>query len=236
MKKNLNFNKLKLEIQKSWKTYHKNKELRYKIPNEVLVRMVGPLLKKVITFADLGSGSQNNSLWLAENKKKVFSIDYAQKKNFFQNKKKIIFKNIDLSKIKKNQFLEKNKIDFVIMHQFIDHIFFDDALNILNFLNKNKNIRYIFISFLTTKCSGSHVMGKNIFKKSYLSPISKNLSTKFKELHTFYSKKDINKSLKILDNFSILKRIEVSEKYFENNNKNNLMVTDHYLLKKNEIK
>lgn len=236
MEMNLKKNKIKVAIQKSWKAYHLNKKLRLKTPNEILVRMVGPLLKKANIFADLGSGSQNNSLWLAENKKRVFSIDYAQSKNIYKNNKKIIFKNIDLTDSKKFKFIKQNNIDFVIIHQFIDHILFEDALKIFELLNNVKTIKYIFVSFLTTKSLGSHVVGKKFFNKSYLSPIAKSLSPKFKELHTFYTKKDINTSLKVLSNFYKFKRIEVLEKYFETKNKKNIMVTDHYLLKKSEIK
>jgi hypothetical protein len=226
-------NKIKINLRLSWKAFNQNRKFSYKTPNESLVQMVSPFLKNVNTFIDLGSGSQNNSLWLAENKKKVFSIDYAQKNNIYKNKKNIIFKNIDLTNSEEIKFIQQYKIDFVIMHQFIDHLFLEDAFDILKFLNKNIHIEYIYISFLKTKSFGSQVVGKKLTKTSYMSPISKRLGAKFKELHTFYSDKNIKKSLKILNNFSVTNKKEVAEKYFEKNkNVKNFEVTDHYLLKK----
>ena len=59
------------------------------------------------------------------------------------------------------------------------------------------------------------------------------MSSKYKELHTFYSKKNINKALKILNNFNIDKQVNISETYIDDFKKKNLMSTDHYLLKKN---
>ena len=103
----------------------------------------------------------------------------------------------------------------MVIHQFIDHIYLNDAFKILNFVSENLNIKYIFISFLTTKCKGSQVVGKISSKKSYLSPISGRMSSKYKELHTFYSKKNINKALKILNNFNIDIQVNISETYID---------------------
>ena len=53
------------------------------------------------------------------------------KKNFIQ--KNLNYKNIDITKTKKLNFLKK-KINLLIIHQFIDHIYLKDAFNVLNFV------------------------------------------------------------------------------------------------------
>ena len=229
---NSNLKIVKKNVKKAWIKYHQIKALRLKTPNEILVKMTSPILNELSCVVDFGSGSLNNSDWFAKNGIKTLSLDYAFKKTKF-SKKNLNYKNIDITETDKLYFLKKKKIHLLVIHQFIDHIYLNDAFKILNFVSENLNIKYIFISFLTTKCKGSQVVGKISSKKSYLSPISGRMSSKYKELHTFYSKKNINKALKILNNFNIDKQVNISETYIDDFKKKNLMSTDHYLLKKN---
>ena len=232
MEMSSNLKIVKKNVKEAWTKYHQIKALKLKTPNEILVKMTSPILNELSYVVDFGSGSLNNSVWFAKNGIKTLSIDYAfKKKNFIQ--KNLNYKNIDINKTKKLNFLKKKKINLLIIHQFIDHIYLKDAFNVLNFVRNNLKIKYIFISFLTTNCKGSQVVGKISNKKSYLSPISGRMNSKLKELHTFYSKKNINKALKILNNFNIDKQINITETYIDNFKKKNLMSTDHYLLKKN---
>ena len=227
-----NLKVIKKNVKEAWIKYHQINVLRLKTPNEILVKMTSPILKELSYVVDFGSGSLNNSTWFAKKGIKTLSLDYAFKKGKFAQKN-LNHKNIDITETKKLSFLKKKKIHLLIIHQFIDHIYLNDAFKILNFVRNNLNIKYIFISFLTTKCKGPQVVGKISNKKSYLSPISGRMNSKLKELHTFYSKKNINKALKILNNFNIDKQINITETYIDSNKKKNLMSTDHYLLKKN---
>ena len=232
MEMSSNYKIVKKNVKKAWVKYHQINALRLKTPNEILVKMTSPILNELSYVVDFGSGSLNNSAWFAKNGIKTLSLDYAfKKKKFIQ--KNLNYKNIDITETKKLDFLKKKEINLLIIHQFIDHIYLKDAFKILNFVKNNLKIKYIFISFLTTKCRGPQVVGKISNKKSYLSPISGRMNSKLKELHTFYSKKNINKALNIFNNFKIDKQINITETYIDNFKKKNLMSTDHYLLKKN---
>ena len=69
-----------------------------------------------------------------------------------------------------------------------------------------------------------------------LKTLTSYLDKKYKELHTFYSQKNIKKSLKILESYNVIKKIDIEETYVDNSKNKNVMSTSHFLLANNVFK
>ena len=225
----LNKKKILNLVKKAWQNCYDAGELSYQFPNEILVRFFSPVKNEIKTVLDIGSGPQNNTNWIKN--KKILSIDNC----FIKGAKNQEILDFTLKKnIIKKKFI--NNSEFIILNQFVDHQFIEDSTRLISLINKFYiKTKFIFISFLTTKCSGEAFKTKKLTKKTFFSKISVRPNIQDLELHTYFDNKDITKFIKSLSNFNVSREIEAIEK-LKSYNKTKKMVTRYFLLKNKEIK